>query len=69
MLDLDAMTLRFRKRADAVRNRPMPPIAGAERLRFIKQAEIDFQDFAMIGVAEATLDEGVLTFTVDLRPS
>ena len=68
-LDLDAMTLRFRQRAEAVRDRTMPPVAGAERLAFLAQAKIDFQDFAMIGDAEANLDDGVLTFTVDLRPS
>ena len=68
-LDLDAMTLRFRQRAEAVRDRTMPPVAGAERLAFLAQAKIDFQDFAIIGDAEANLDDGVLTFTVDLRPS
>ena len=68
-LDLDAMTLRFRQRADAVRDRTMPPVAGAERLAFLAQAKVDFQDFAIIGDAAANLDDGVLTFTVDLRPS
>ena len=68
-LDLDAMTLRFRQRADAVRERTMPPVAGAERLAFLAQAKVDFQDFAIIGDAAANLDDGVLTFTVDLRPS
>ena len=32
---------RFKERADAVKNRPMPPIGGDERLAFIKQAEKD----------------------------
>lgn len=67
-LDLAAMTRRFKDRAQAVRNRPMPPIAGAERLRFIKQAETDFTDFAMVGDAEASLHDGILTLSVDLRP-
>ena len=66
MLDLDAMTLRFRQRAEAVRDRTMPPVAGAERLAFIAQANIDFQDFAIVGDAEASLDDGVLTLRVDL---
>lgn len=69
MLDLDAMTLRFRQRAEAVRDRTMPPVAGAERLAFIAQANIDFQDFAIVGDAEASLDDGVLTLRVDLRPT
>ena len=67
-LDLDAMLQRFRDRAAAVRNRPLPPIAGEERAAFLEQARNDFQDFAIIGDATATLVDGVLTLTVDLRP-
>jgi hypothetical protein len=68
MLDVDAMIQRFRERAKAVRSRTLPPVAGEERLRFIRQAETDFQDFSIIGDAEATLEDGVLTLRVDLRP-
>lgn len=68
-LDIDAMIQRFRERAEAVRNRPLPPVAGEERAQFVKQAEIDFQDFAIIGDAEGSLEEGVLVLKVDLRPS
>lgn len=67
-LDLDAMLQRFRDRAHAVKERPLPPIAGDERTRFIEQAQMDFQDFAIIGDASASLVDGVLTLTVDLRP-
>ena len=66
-LDVDAMIERFRQRAHAVRNRPLPPIAGEERQRFIRQAELDHLDFAIIGDAEWTLEDGVLTLRVDLR--
>ena len=66
-LDLDAMLQRFRDRAQAVRNRPLPPIAGDERTLFIEQAQNDFMDFAIIGDAVATLADGVLTLTIDLR--
>ena len=68
-LDVEAMIQRFRDRAHAVRNRPLPPVAGEERTRFIEQAQIDFQDFALIGDADAALEDGVLTLRVDLRPS
>ena len=67
-LDVDAMVQRFRDRAQAVRQRPLPPVAGEERLRFIRQAETDFQDFAIIGDAEATLEDGILVLRIDLRP-
>ena len=66
--DPAAMVQRFRERAKAVRNRSMPPVEGAERRRFMEQAQLDFMDFAMIGDAAATLDGGILTLTVDLRP-
>ena len=66
-LDLDAMLERFRDRAAAVKNRNLPPIGGDERARFIEQAQNDFQDFAIIGDATATIDDGVLTLTIDLR--
>ena len=61
--------MRYRERAAAVRRRPLPPVAGEERQQFIAQANIDFQDFAMIGDAEASLEDGVLTLRVDLRPT
>ncbi|HEV2368397.1 MAG TPA: hypothetical protein VGR90_00900 [Acidimicrobiales bacterium] len=67
-LDVGAMVERFRERARAVRSRGIPPIEGAERRRFVQQAQLDYQDFAMIGDAEATLEDGVLTLRIDLRP-
>lgn len=68
-LDVDAMLARFRERAAAVRERPLPPVAGTERQRFIEQAQIDFQDFAIVGDARWTFTDGVLTLTIDLTPS
>ena len=67
-LDVEAMLQRFRDRAHAVRNRPLPPVAGEERTRFIEQAQIDFQDFAIVGDAVAEVDAGVLVLRIDLRP-
>jgi len=67
-LDVEAMIARFRERAAAVRKRNLPPVAGEERTRFLDQARLDFQDFALLGDAEASIEEGVLTLRVDLRP-
>jgi hypothetical protein len=67
-LDVEAMLARFRARAAAVRNRPLPPVAGEERTAFIEQAQRDFQDYAIIGDAAASLEDGVLTLRIDLRP-
>ena len=68
-LDVDAMLQRFRERAQAVKQRPLPPVAGEERAHFIRQAELDYMDYAIVGDATWTLEDGVLTLTVDLRPS
>ena len=68
-LDLDEMIQRFRDRAAAVKQRNLPPVAGPDRVRFIEQAQTDFQDFAMIADADAALGEdGILTLRIDLRP-
>ncbi len=66
--DPQAMVTRFKERAEAVKRRGLPPVEGPERQRFREQAQVDFMDFAMIGDAEASLDEGILTLRVDLRP-
>jgi hypothetical protein len=66
-LDVDAMITRFKERARAVKDRPLPPIAGEERSKFIAQAQQDFMDFAIIGDATGAIVDGVLTLTVDLR--
>ena len=67
-LDVEAMIQRFRDRAHAVRNRTLPPVAGEERMQFIRQAEIDYQDFAIVGDAQGTIEDGMLVLRVDLRP-
>jgi len=66
--DPQAMVARFRQRAEAVRQRGLPPVEGPERQRFREQAQADYMDFAMLGDAEAILEDGILTLRVDLRP-
>lgn len=66
--DPNEMIQRFRDRADAVKRRGVPPVEGPERLLFIEAAKIDFQDYAMLGDATATLDDGILRLEIDLRP-
>jgi hypothetical protein len=65
--DPEAMIQRFRERAQAVKNRPLPPVAGPDKKRFLERAQVDYMDFAIIGDATATLEDGVLTLRVDLR--
>jgi hypothetical protein len=66
--DPEAMVKRFRERAESVKRRGMPPVEGPEREAFMEQARIDFSDFSMLGDAEAALEDGILTFRIDLRP-
>lgn len=67
-LDVNAMLQRFRERADAVKDRPLPPVAGAERQQFIAQAELDYMDYAIVADATWKFEDGILTLQVDLRP-
>lgn len=68
-LDIDAMLTRFRDRAASVKRRPLPPVAGEERARFIENSKVDFQDYAIVGDAVGTIEDGFLVLRVDLRPA
>ncbi len=64
--DVDAFIERFRARAEAVRDRPLPPVAGAERQKFIAQAETDFTDFSIVGNADWSVEDGSLVLRIPL---
>ncbi len=66
--DVDAMVTRFKERAAAVRKRGVPPLEGADRKRFMQRMQIDYQDYAMLGDATGTIDDGILVLRIDLRP-
>jgi len=67
-LDVEAMIERFKARAKAVRSRGVPPVEGPDRTRFIEQSKADYMDYAMLGDAEGSIEDGILTLRVDLRP-
>ncbi len=64
--DVDAMLTRYRERAQAVKDRPLPPVAGAERQRFIEQAETDYTDFALVSTAEWAVEDEKLVLRIPL---
>ena len=66
--DVDAMVARFKERAAAVRKRGVPPLEGDDRKRFMQRMQLDYMDYAMLGDATGTLDDGILTLRIDLRP-
>jgi hypothetical protein len=64
--DVDQMLQRFRDRAEAVKERGLPPVAGEERRRFIEQAEMDYTDFMLIGRAAWEVEAGHLVLRIPL---
>lgn len=66
-LDVDALIARFHDRAEAVKERGLPPVAGDERKLFIEQAERDFMDFSLIGSAAWSVEDDQLVLRIPLR--
>jgi len=66
--DAQGMIERFRSRAKAVKSRGMPPVEGADRRRIMQQMQQDYMDYAMLGDATGTIEDGFLVLRVDLRP-
>jgi hypothetical protein len=64
--DVDAMLRRYQERAAAVKDRPLPPVAGEERQRFVEQAQTDYTDYALIGTAEWSVEDGKLVLRIPL---
>jgi len=65
-LDIDALIARFAERAEAVKERGLPPVAGDERQLFIKQAELDYLDFRLIGSATWAVESDHLVLRIPL---
>jgi len=57
---------RSKKRAEAGKNRSMPPVGGDERLAFIKQAEEDYQDYMIISESEFEINDDYIIFQYKL---
>tara|TARA_B100001113_G_scaffold75912_1_gene59275 strand:- start:680 stop:889 length:210 start_codon:yes stop_codon:yes gene_type:complete len=57
---------RFKERAEAVKNRSVPPVGGDDRMAFIKQAETDFQDYMIIADSEFIVEKDYLVFKYKL---
>ena len=64
--DIDAMIARFAARAEAVKGRPLPPVAGSERKKFIEQAETDFTDYSLIANAAWGIEGNDLVLRIPL---
>jgi hypothetical protein len=60
------MLVRYQERAAAVKERPLPPVAGDERRLFVERAEADFTDYALIGSASWSVEDGELVLRIPL---
>lgn len=65
-LDVDALIARFKTRAEAVKDRPLPPVAGEERKRFIAQAETDYLDYSLVANAKWSVEDNHLVLRIPL---
>jgi hypothetical protein len=66
--DVDAMLERYRERAVAVKDRPLPPVAGDDRKRFVEQAETDYTDFSLVAGARWSVEDDHLVLRIPLSP-
>ena len=66
-LNVEELLDRYTERAEAVKNRSIPPVGGDDRMAFVKQAEIDYQDFMIIADSEVEITEEylILKFKLD----
>ena len=64
--DVDAMLVRYRERAAAVKERPLPPVAGDERRLFVERAQADYTDYALIGSASWSVEDDELVLRIPL---
>lgn len=64
--DVDAFIARFQDRADAVKERGIPPLEGEARRSFIGQAELDHTDYALVASATWSVEGGHLLLSIPL---
>jgi hypothetical protein len=65
--DVDGFVRRYRRRADAVKERGVPPVAGEERRLFIEQAEMDYLDYSLVGSAKWEVTDDCLVLRIPLK--
>ena len=66
-IDVEEFLARFRTRAQAVKDRGIPPLEGEARQQFIQQAEKDYLDYALVGSATWAIEDGKLVLRIPLK--
>lgn len=65
-LDVDEFLKRFRDRAEAVRERGIPPLEGEARRAFIQSMELDYMDYSLIGSATWAVEDQHLVLRIPI---
>jgi hypothetical protein len=65
--DIDAFRDRFRDRAEAVKQRGVPPLEGEARRKYLEAAQQDFIDYSLVADAEVSVEDGALVLRVPLE--
>ena len=66
-LNVDEFLGRFRDRANAVKERGIPPLEGDARKVWIESAEMDYMDYSLVGRAEWAVEEDALVLRISLK--
>jgi hypothetical protein len=65
-LDVDAFLARFRERAEAVKDRGIPPLEGEARRTFVASMEQDYVDYSLVGAASWGVEADHLVLRIPL---
>lgn len=65
-LDMDEFLARFAARAQAVRDRGIPPLEGEARKAYIEAAEKDYFDYSLIAGAQWAVEDDKLVLRIPL---
>ncbi len=65
-LDMDEFLARFAARAEAVRERGIPPLEGEARRAYVEAAEKDYFDYSLIAAARWAVEDGELVLRIPL---
>jgi hypothetical protein len=65
--DVDAFTARFADRAEAVKERGVPPLEGEARRTFLESAQQDFIDYSLVADAAWSVEGSELVLRIPLE--
>lgn len=65
-MNVDDFIERFQQRADAVKERGIPPLEGEARRQWIASAENDYMDYSLVGRADWSVEDDALVLRIPL---